>query len=935
MLDSLEEPLRLPAPASVPPRPAVPIAAAIVPVVGAVVLWRLTGSVYALWFAALGPLMAAASFLDGLRTTRRMRRRSTRESTAAIAALGDEVDERHADERDRAWRRTPDVVGYARAADEIWRTVPGRDAVLVVGRGVGTSAVRLEGEAAADDARGLRRRARRLDDAPITVPLAAGIAVCGPAVTAAAVVRALALQVCLANAPGVVRLTGDTAHLDRMPHADATRGGVLFLGAGDRPVPDDVDIPIVRVAEGDPPPPRCAAVLTLGGAGRARLDHDGSSREVHVEAVSVEQTRDIAAALAARAETLGQRVDGAVSLDQLPSIPGGRESLAVAIGVSGGQPVVLDLVADGPHAVVIGLTGSGKSELLTTWIVGMCRTRSPQEVAFLLVDFKGGRTFEALEALPHVTGVLTDLDEARALRAVESLRAEIRHRERVLARHTARDIADAGDALARLVIVVDEYAALVTARPELHDLFADIAARGRALGMHLILASQRASGAFRDGVLANAPLRIALRVTDAADSRTVLGQDDAVRLPGTAAARGTALVRRGSDAGARTTRIARCDEASLAAAVARGRDAVPARRPWMPPLPERLDVDDVRRLAAAAALRGADGAGADGAGGAGAIVLGIADEPEEQRQVPVALPPDLGGVAVIGGPGSGRTSLLRAIATQATAAVWVPSDPERAWDAVQAMDAAARGSVILIDDADAVAARLPGEYSAAWVAALELLAREARGRGLTLVIAVTRVSGGVARVLDLVPGRALLPMASRADHVAAGGEAIDFVSGAQPGRGRWGRRLVQFALPSASAVGGTVVDADAAPVISLSPRRPTAFVVAAGGAGEGIRAWAERAGRRVRGVEDAAASTAPLAPGDVLIGTPDAWLAQWGVLAEARERCELLVDAACAQEYRAVTGRRELPPYAAPGAGRAWLLAPGAAARRVTLPSAR
>ncbi|MBG0719495.1 cell division protein FtsK, partial [Microbacterium sp. 2C] len=255
--------------------------------------------------------------------------------------------------------------------------------------------------------------------------------------------------------------------------------------------------------------------------------------------------------LAERAATLGQRLDAAVAWEDLPeaAAPG---SLAAVVGVSGGEPVTLDLVADGPHAVVIGVTGSGKSELLTTWILGMCRSRSPREVSFLLVDFKGGRTFDALAALPHVTGVLTDLDEERALRAVESLRAEIRHRERVLEAAGARDVAEAGDALARLVIVVDEYAALVSVHPGLHDLFADIAARGRALGMHLVLASQRAAGAFRDGVLANAPLRIALRVTDAADSRAILGQDDAARLPGTPATRGTALIRCAADAGPRT-----------------------------------------------------------------------------------------------------------------------------------------------------------------------------------------------------------------------------------------------------------------------------------------------------------------------------------------------------------------------------------------------
>lgn len=922
MSDAFDEPLRLPARPSPPARPPLPIATAIVPVIGAVVLWRLTGSVYALWFAALGPLVAVASVLDGLRTRRRAGRRSAREAAAALVTLGAEVEARHADERERAWRRTPDVAGYAARADEIWRAVPGRSDVVVVGRGVGTSAVRVEGETHDEASRELRRQALRLEEAPITVPLSAGIAVCGPAVTATAVVRALVLQICLAQAPGRVRFAGAGDELARLPHADATRGSLLFVGAGAEPVPDEADIPIIRVEEGSPPPPRCAAVLVLAGGDRARLDHDGVAREVRVEALSAAQAHTVASALADRATTLGQRVDGAVSLEELPPGRGGRASLAAPIGVSGGRPVVVDLVGDGPHAVVIGVTGSGKSELLTTWIAGMCRTRTPQELALLLVDFKGGRTFEALEALPHVTGVLTDLDEARTVRAVESLRAEIRHRERVLAGMAAREIGGSGDALARLVIVVDEYAALVAARPELHDLFADIASRGRALGMHLILASQRAAGAFRDAVMANAPLRIAFRVTDAADSRAALGLDDAARLPGTAATRGTALVQRSADAGPGTVRVARCAPAMIDELRAQWADATPARRPWLPPLPERIDLEALRSLAGAVAEEG--------------IVLGLADEPDRQRQTAVLLPPDCAGIAVVGGPGSGRTSLLRTVAAQCASAVWVPADPEGAWDAVRALASAPRGTVALIDDADALAGRLPAEYGAAWVEMIERLAREARMRGLTLVVSVARVSGGMGRILELLPRRAILPLPRRADHVVAGGESVDFLPDAPAGRGRWGRVLVQFAVTGA----GLRSDPTEIPrVVPLLLEPSLAFVVGTAGRAESVRVACAAAGLRTSGVDEVAASPASARDTradddrvDVVIGTPEAWLAQWRVLADARERRALVVDAACAAEFRAVTGSRDLPPYALPGAGRAWLITPGARAVRVMLP---
>ncbi len=928
MHDDLDEPLRLPPAPPAPPRPGLPVAAAIVPVVGAVVLWQLTGSPTALWFAALGPLMAVASFADGLRSMRRAKRRARREAADALADLDREVEERHDVERRRAWRRTPDVAGYADDPDEIWRVVPGRDEVIVVGRGVGRSALRVDGDAQATDARDVRRRARTLDDMPVHVPLMAGIAVCGPPVLAEAVVRALVVQLCLAQSPGQLRLVGDTAGIGAgadgggapaLPHAEATRGAVVFAGSGERPVPADADIPIVRVAEGAPPPPRCAAVLTLDATDSARLDHDGSSRRVRIEAISHAQAGRVAAALAERAATLGQRVDAAVAWEDLPeaAAPG---SLAAVVGVSGGEPVTLDLVADGPHAVVIGVTGSGKSELLTTWILGMCRSRSPREVSLLLVDFKGGRTFDALAALPHVTGVLTDLDEERALRAVESLRAEIRHRERVLEAAGARDVAEAGDALARLVIVVDEYAALVSVHPGLHDLFADIAARGRALGMHLVLASQRAAGAFRDGVLANAPLRIALRVTDAADSRAILGQDDAARLPGTPATRGTALIRCAADAGPRTVRVARAGARATAEVVAEAASQPPARRPWLPPLPDRVDARDAHRIAGSAASPGE-------------VVLGLADEPEQQRQRVIALPRDAAGVAVVGGPGSGRTTLLRAIAAQAAAPIWVPADAEGAWDAIAGLASAPRGSVVLVDDVDAIAGRLGDEHAAAWLAALERACREARSRGLTFVISTVRASGPAWRLLELLPHRALLPLANRADHVAAGGDSADFAVGAPPGRGRWGRTLVQFAHVPAPAFAGESSSADeSAPALVLEGSRPIALVVPPGADLTAFRAAAAVAGRRVVEVTDAGASGTPLGAESIVVGSPEAWLAQRRLLSEARERGTLVVDAACGPEYRTVTGRRDLPPYAAAGTRRAWLIAPGAPAVRVTLP---
>lgn len=889
--DDPDGPLRLPDPPAEPARPPIPVLSAVVPVVGAVVLWMLTGSVYALWFAALGPLLAIAALGDAVRGRRRSRRSARRAAEARLDAVAAGIRHRHDEERRARWARHPDVAGFAAHPAEIWRSVPGRQEALVVGRGHADSDVRVEGPAHTARGREVRRSARALAEAPILVPIAAGVAVAGPPVLAAAVVRALALQICLAHPPGDVRVTGSGAP-SGLPHLDATRGALLYVGEGGRALPAGVDIPVVRLDDGVPPPPRCAAVLTLLSPSHARLDHGGRSEEIEVEAVSAAQAARVVESLAERARrSLGQRADAATSLaDVFSVVPVAGGVLAAPIGVSAGEPVVLDLAEDGPHAVVIGVTGSGKSELLTSWIAGLCRGRTAAEVGFLLVDFKGGRTFDALRVLPHVAGVLTDLDDAAALRAIESLHAEVRHRERTLAAHDVRDVGEAPGILPRLVIVVDEYAALVAAHPALHDLFGDIAARGRALGMHLILASQRAAGAFRDAVLANAPLRIALRVTDAADSRAVLGSDEAAHLSGLALARGTALVKRAADVAPLTVRVARCDPETLAELSA-GAAATPrARAPWLPPLPARLPLSEVRRT--------------------GEIVLGLVDDPATQRQPLLRLgPDDDAGFAVVGGAGSGKSTLLRAVAAQAAAVTWVAADPEQAWDALAALDALPAGALLVVDDVDAIAGRFPVEYAAEWLGVLERTAREARGRGIRLVLSAARLSGGVGRTADLLPRRALLRLGSRADHVAAGGEANDFLPDLPPGRGRWERSLVQFVDVPAVAVGVPEVPD------WMPGERPAGFVAPPGERARAFVARCAAAGVRVRPVEEAGAI---LETGVLLWGTPEAWLGRWGVLTAVRADGDLVIDAACAAEFRSLTGRRSLPPYALPGADRAW-----------------
>ena len=206
------------------------------------------------------------------------------------------------------------------------------------------------------------------------------------------------------------------------------------------------------------------------------------------------------------------------------------------IGVGADGPFAIDLRADGPHALVAGTTGSGKSELLQTLIASLGASQAPDRLAFLLVDYKGGAAFKDCRGLPHSVGMVTDLDEHEVHRALVSLEAELKRREQILRAAGAKDLLelerrDPAAAPPSLVIVVDEFATLAREVPEFVDGVVDVAQRGRSLGVHLVLATQRPSGAVTDNIRANTKLRIALRVAGVAESEDVIDAPDAARLP--------------------------------------------------------------------------------------------------------------------------------------------------------------------------------------------------------------------------------------------------------------------------------------------------------------------------------------------------------------------------------------------------------------------
>ncbi len=225
------------------------------------------------------------------------------------------------------------------------------------------------------------------------------------------------------------------------------------------------------------------------------------------------------------------------------------ELLRVPIGVrAGDEPLMLDLkeAADGgmgPHGLVIGATGSGKSELLRSLVLGLALTHPPELLSFVLVDFKGGAAFAGLARLPQCAGLITNLQGEPAMveRVRAALQGELERRQRLLRQagdldgirhYQARRAAGAAlPALPYLLVVVDEFGELLASRPDFVDLFVAIGRLGRSLGIQLVLASQRLDEGRVRGLDGHLRYRICLRTFSASESLAVLGTPDAYRLP--------------------------------------------------------------------------------------------------------------------------------------------------------------------------------------------------------------------------------------------------------------------------------------------------------------------------------------------------------------------------------------------------------------------
>ncbi|GAA1802885.1 FtsK/SpoIIIE domain-containing protein [Agromyces neolithicus] len=974
-------PLALPASPGDHERPGFPLLAVLAPVAGALALWAITGSPFTLVFAVLGPVVAIASMLDARRQGRTRRRRAAAERARLLDELRSEIDARHAFERQAAWRRSPSpAVLVEHRTPPSWQ--PGPLPAIVVGSGAALSAVRVDGTPVDTDERQLLVRAASLDHAPVLADPYGGVGFVGVLPLARAAARAAVVQCAHYGIPGGLALElPRSTHWEwaaRLPHTETgiERLRVLDRADGSGSPVDDTGVTTSTGPRSSGAPARAAVIAVAADAASlppglqtiVRIDAPGSALVRRLDgtapvplvpaltgAADARSWAEATTLVAARAgvATGGAGLPARVVLGDLeqPVVDAtSRASLAVAVGTAGVGPLVIDLAQHGPHALVAGTTGSGKSEFLLAWLTGLARTYPPDRVAFLLVDFKGGAAFEPIRRLPHVTGVVTDLDEAEAERAVLSLRAELRHRERVLARAGARDIRflDAHIELARLVIVVDEFQAMIERFPDLGAVIADIAARGRSLGLHLVLAAQRPNGVVREQVTANCAIRVSLRVMQRADSLAVVGSELAAEIsPGIP---GRGVVDRGDGCPVQF-QSAIADADALAAARVASAAATRARRPWLDPLPSRVERADLASVARSAGVAPdvVGVSGPDGADRPDVFAIGLVDEPEHQRRSLATWTPVADGhLLVLGAPGSGRTGALAAAASAVTAVhgtgsvLVVHGARSAVWDALHGLLEALRSGaevprLVVIDDLDVRFRSWPDDYRLGALDAVEALLREGRARGLWVAAAASQPLGLGSGLRDAFGVRLLLHHATRSDLVQSGGVGGLWRPDVPPGAGQWRGHPVQVVVAEPPAPAGSHE------IARLELRAGHVYAVAAAAPGAAAAALRSAGGVVIpiaSGADVAArASGEPGEPGEpgehsratVYVGDADAWAANWALAARLREAAVIVVHGG-AHEYRALIRDRTLPPLLDDGNDQCWAVRSGTPVGRYSWP---
>ncbi|MHA7272048.1 FtsK/SpoIIIE domain-containing protein [Arthrobacter sp. TMT4-20] len=576
----LSEPLEVARPSSVTANPAM-VAAALVPLALGIGLALTTGMWLFLGFSVLSAGVGLAPLVA--------RRRARRGFAAALARAAEE-------DRDR--RRAVCDVGWL-ALQAVASTCPdqavrrGMDGIPVFVRiGEGTQHANLVVKPA-----GGFWAPPLLTDVPVVIELASNgtafpvpeISISGSGLHLLGLARSLLLQ--LSHSPGAaicvgtdVELPVDARFLPGIVLAD-TDTALAELSRADFPVPV---LLFGSSALWNPPRGRLAAIFRFGVGPGEELPPgpDGSGMRIDLRCGQADLLAE-GYPSSFRPDLVGNRSFGRLArarairgfadcpaavagIGQEFPIPFGRTSLALLvptapeqvirtwarpgpglaapIGPSAAGALIFDLVSDGPHLLIAGTTGSGKSELLRSLVLSIALHHSPSDVNFLLIDFKGGAALRILSDLPHAVGLLTDLSAAAVARALKSLLAEIRRREQLFARYLVGDIREWPDpdrpVLPRLVLVIDEFRMLVEDVPGAMGDLMRVATLGRSLGIHLIMATQRPQGALSPDIRANVTATMALRVGSALESHDLIGSTAAATIP--VDAPGRALLKVGS-----------------------------------------------------------------------------------------------------------------------------------------------------------------------------------------------------------------------------------------------------------------------------------------------------------------------------------------------------------------------------------------------------
>ncbi|MDT5025040.1 MAG: segregation ATPase FtsK/SpoIIIE, family, partial [Micromonosporaceae bacterium] len=415
-------------------------------------------------------------------------------------------------------------------------------------------------------------------------------------------------------------------------------------------------------------------------------------------------------------------VDPAVTWRQRPV----RDQMRVPLGMGPqGNVVEIDvkeaaLEGMGPHGLLIGATGSGKSELLRTLVAALAVTHSSEELNFVLVDFKGGATFASLEALPHTSAVITNLSDELPLvdRMQDALAGEMVRRQELLRaagnyvnRHEYEKARLAGEPLEplpSLLIICDEFSELLASKPDFIDLFIQVGRIGRSIGVHLLLASQRLEEGKLRGLDTYLSYRIGLRTFSAVESRIVLGVPDAYELPqapghGYLKVDTSTMLRfraayvsgpyRPAGVSKRAAEVVQhqvvpysvgnvaVPEVTVAPQTSTEQTEVgkqtsmldvivdklqgrgkPAHQVWLPPLTDPPSLSDLLPPLGTDEHRGLHPVQWPAVGRLVAPV-GVVDRPFEQRRDPMFLSLDgaAGNVVIVGGPQSGKSTVLRSL----------------------------------------------------------------------------------------------------------------------------------------------------------------------------------------------------------------------------------------------------------------------------------